>query len=355
MRGGMSGVIVGPSSSRWSDALERVPHDVYHLPRFVDFASRNQEVGDAAAYIYEDADRLLLAPLILRPTAAVLGHEAGETRDATTPRDYGGPVASFNGKADKDFLHAAIGNMRRVLESNDIVSVYFRLHPILTLPHAVLSAHGEVVSHQESTSMDLSGSRETLWTGIRQNHRRAIRRAKLAGATVALDHHWSTFDEFFEIYKQTMVRVGAEPHWFFSRDYFFDLRETLGDKLTLRVVNLDGTVAAAGMFSREDGTAGYLYSGTLNEALPLSPLKLLLWEVACQLQDDGVKILHLGGTPSRGDSLHKFKVGFSSNLHNVASWRVVTDTARYQQLSLLAVQRAGESEFHQSGFFPAYR
>lgn len=351
----MSGAIVGPSSSRWSDALERIPHDVYHLPRFVEFASRNQEVGDAAAYIYEDADRLLLAPLILRPTAAVLGREAGETRDATTPRDYGGPVASFNGKTDKDFLHAAIDDMRRVLASNDIVSVYFRLHPILTLPHAVLSVHGEVVSHQESISMDLAGSREKLWSGVRQNHRRDIRRAKLTGATVALDHHWSTFDKFLETYKQTMVRVGAEPQWFFSRDYFLDLRETLGDKLALGVVNLEGAIAAAGMFSREDGTAEYLYSGTLNEALPLSPLKFLLWEVACQLQDDGVKTLHLGGTPSRGDSLYKFKVGFSPNLHGVASWRVVTDTDRYQQLSLLAAQRAGESGIHQSGFFPAYR
>jgi hypothetical protein len=69
----------------------------------------------------------------------------------------------------------------------------------------------------------------------------------------------------------------------------------------------------------------------------------------------GNHTLHLGGGVRSEDDLFHFKIGFSSRLHPVLSWRVVLDAPAYQRLTALWEESEGVPADGADGFFPAYR
>jgi hypothetical protein len=73
-----------------------------------------------------------------------------------------------------------------------------------------------------------------------------------------------------------MRRQSAAPEYFFSRDYLSGLWQHLRGHVHLGVVEVDGWIVCGNLFGESSGIVQYHLSGTDEQALELSPLKILL-------------------------------------------------------------------------------
>ena len=204
--------------------------------------------------------------------------------------------------------------------------------------------------------MNLTQSQEELWHQTRPGHRSEINRARKKGFTVEIQSDWKDFDEFFRAYTETMHRVGATEHYFFSREYFAELREAIGEVLHLAICHNDGQVTCGGIFSEVCGIVQYHLSGTMEEFHRQYPTKVMLDSVRTWAKERGNRTMHLGGGyGGTEDSLFLFKAGFSHLRAPFYTWRLISDSENYQRLCQQWEARTGKTASAPEGFFPAYR
>lgn len=343
------------ADSRWPGLLRSARHDSYHLPEYLEFAAQRQVVGTPVALVAQDGDEHLILPLIERTIADEDGQPVGVV-DAVSPRGYPGPISSHGPDAAVDgFVDRAISALIDLMRERSIVSSFIRLHPLLSPPPGLLERHGEIVDHGDSVSIDLGHSTDELWGHIRQNHRRDISRAMRQGYRTRLDDGWERFDEFTQAYAAAMERLQAAPEWHLDAEYFRAYRAAMGDRLHLYVAEIDGAFAAGSLLTETDGIVEYHYAATAGEHRAASPSKLIIRDACTWARDRGNRTFHLAGSSQRDDSLHRFKLGFSSRSHAVCSWRIIADTASYRSLVAQWRQRWSPGVEPTEGYFPAYR
>ncbi len=340
---------LGPGDARWPALLRAMRHDVYHLAESAGFAARHQAVGEPRAFVAEAPGARFLVPLIVRRLAPDLAKE--RLFDATSPRGYPGPIASVAPDVDAAaFVRRAIAAFVDYLNRRGIVTAFVRLHPFLGPPSAALLAGGALVEHGESVSIDLTLSREELWAQTRHNHRRDINAARRAGYVVRIDEAWARLDAFADAYRQSMERLGADAFWRLPTAYFRELRDALGPRLHLCVVERDGELAAGALLTETAGLVEYHLAGTADAHVAASPSKLIVDFARRWAKERGNACLHLAGSLRPGDSLSHFKLGFSPRRHPVRSWRIVADGAAYGQLVTARGDVGADADF-----FPLYR
>ncbi len=349
--------LVAPDDPEWSRVLSTIRHDAYHLPGFVEFATRWHEPGTPMAFVASDSDSVLLLPLIIR---AIPPDLAGDEQwsDATGPRGYPGPIAGL-ARADDNhaFVRRAVCAFVDILRERRIVSAFVRCHPLLSPASDLLSAGGAIVEHGASVSIDLTNAPAESWSAIRENHRRAIVRARRDGYAMRVDESWERLDDFLAIHALAMDAHGAAAHWRIRRDYIVDLRTAVMSQLHLCVIEKDGELAAAALITEVDGIVEYHLAATSPDHVTASPTKLLIEEVRRWARNRGNRVFHLAGSLRHDDGLVHFKRGFSPLLHPVASWRVVADPRAYERLVARREEQAGPTESLGGGpdFFPEYR
>ena len=349
--------LLRPDDPAWMAALSRIHRDVYHLPGYVEMAARRQEPGTPFAFVAEDDGHVFFVPLIVRPIPASIVGEDGWA-DATSPRGYPGPIAGPGDAATTDcFPERAIIALIETLREERIVSVYLRLHPLLSPPLDILRQVGRIIEHGDSVSIDLSRSHDEMWAETRATHRRHINRGRRLGYRARMDESWGRFDDFVAAYGASMDRLDAAPHWRLGADYFMDLRAALGEHLHLCVVELGDELAAAALIGEIDGLVEYHLAGTAPAHVDASPSKVLIDFVRRWAKERGDRVLHLAGSLRRDDPLIYFKLGFSPLLHPVSSMRLIAMPDAYRHLSQRRDRLAGTEPADDAGddFFPAYR
>ena len=120
------------------------------------------------------------------------------------------------------------------------------------------------------------------------------------------------------------------------------------------MVDIDGSIAAAGLFTEEDGIVQYHLSGTDETFAQARPTKLMLHFVRGLMKERGNRVMNLGGgLGAARDSLFDFKAGFSKWREPFRTWRVVVDPERYADLS--RERQPDKDPDDLSGYFPLYR
>lgn len=337
----IQGQLLAVDAPEWTSLLDRTAHDFYHLPGYVALCAA-QERGRACALHVTDGRGELLLPLVIRDIE-------GGGIDAISPYGYPGPIHT---DSDPEFLETALEAGREILEQEGLVSAFIRLHPLLnpTPPNS----WGTLVEHGSTVSIDLSLPSAEIWGQMRLNHRRDIVRATRLGFVARMDEGWEHLEGFQRLYRSTMERRGAAPFYLFDREYVTQLREALGDRLHLCVVEEAGAVRAAGLFAVTGSIVEYHLSGMDTASPQLQPVKLMLYYVAMWAKERGCEVLHLGGGVGGGqDPLLHFKQGFSPRRHSFRTLRLVINPATYRRL----VHAAGHSPdaVDVDGFFPQYR
>jgi hypothetical protein len=348
----MTGDFIGPDDPRWTELLERTPHDIYHLPRYTALAAKH-EGGAPAAFYGETGRTAFLLPLLIRelPTDLV----TAECRfDLISPYGYPGLLASDQNDADgaESFLAA----FRARARERRMVTAFIRLHPFLCPPIEALRRSGDCVRHPDVVYIDLRRSPEDRWKELRGNHRSGINRLKRAGFVPVIDD-WRYYDDFIAIYRETMSRVAAAEFYFFTDAYFEDLRAALDDQLHLFVIHSPtGEVAAAGLFTATRDIVQYHLGGTAGAYLRDAPSKLLFLAVSDWASESGHGILNLGGgVGGEGNSLFHFKAGFSRARAEYHTFRMVLDPEIYGHLVGQWRDRCVDPSASPPDFFPLYR
>lgn len=340
--------LVRPGDDAWGSTLARIPHDFYHLPAYVELCAR-MEAGEARALLVEERESVLLQPLLLRPLPGDL--PATEARfDATSPYGYPGPLVA----GDDDFVRRAVEAALSHLADEGVAATFVRLHPLLNEGFESIGCLGVFESHGETVVVDLHQSAEEHWRQTRSGHRNEISKAQRSGQTARMDPAWEHGADFARIYRQTMERVGASRYYLFDDAYFEGLRSALGPHLHLCVVQIDGAIAAGGLFTETSGIVQYHLSGTDEQFVRARPNKLMLHFVREWAKQRGSRWLHLGGgVGGTEDSLFRFKSGFADGRRPFHTWRLIPRPDAYRALVTARHGEAGRLDGR--GFFPDYR
>ncbi len=342
---------IDPGDSRWLGVLERVRHDVYHLPEYALFSARH-EGGTPCAFYVESSRRRLLIPLLIRPLPIDIGAPLG-WKDAASPYGYPGPIVTQ--PFDRDWTQRALRMFQDLAKEHRILTAFLRLHPLRGIPHDAMAACGSTVHHGDVVYIDLTRTSDEIWADTCTNHRRNIRRMLEAGFSESIDD-WSAYPSFAPLYRTTMDRVNASPFYFFSDAYFRDLREMLPAQLHFSTIRAPhGEIAAAGLFTNTDGIVEYHLSGTAAAFRRHAPSKLMLDAVRRWGATTGATLMNFGGgTGGQVNSLFEFKTGFSRSRAPFHTVRMIFDAPLYAALARSESERNG-SPRSDTGFFPIYR
>ncbi len=333
--------MLSSDAPEWGAFLHDTEHDFYHLPAYARL-SATTEGGEACAVLVEDGESRLLLPLVLRPVRE-------GARDATSPYGYPGPLVA---EGDDSFAREAMNLAVRRLAGEGVVALFVRGHPLIG--PALPADLGTLVDHGPTVSVDLTRSPEELWRGTSSMHRGQIQKAMRSGHRAFFDDGFERFDAFAELYRETMARVGASEYYSFTDDHFRDLRAALGPRIRLCLVEIEGELAAGGLFVETGPFVQYHLSATSERHRREGPTKLMLHFVREWAQERGVRRLHLGGgVGGAEDSLFAFKAGFATDHHCFRTLRVVTDHDAYATLVAAHDPEADPADC--GGFFPLYR
>ncbi|MBW4646784.1 MAG: aminoacyltransferase [Goleter apudmare HA4340-LM2] len=349
--------ILDISNPLWTNTLEVVHHDVYHLPQY--FYLEAQRINATAeAILIAAGEKIFFLPYLLRQGEILVNSETKQKiLDVISPYGYPGFLLSDAAANTPEFLRSVINQLTQILHERQVCSAFIRLHPLLN--NSVDKYSDSVKINGETVSIDLTLSESELWQQTRPDQRNKINRAKRFGFQTRMVPPRQFIKVFNKVYEEAMDRVGAKRLYYFGEDFFEKLADSLGDKIHLCLVELNEEVACAGLFTECCGIVQYHLSGTSTNFLKLAPNVLMLDYVRLWAKERGNLDFHLGGGVggSREDSLYKFKAGFSKRRNTFLTLRLIVNVEKYHYLVDLQARalQTDSTTLLNSGFFPAYR
>ena len=342
---------VPPEEKKWNTVLESFPHDVYHTLQYMQHSSKDQVGSEVLGLLYNDelTKRKMFLPILINPLPVPLGGSASGF-DISVPYGYGGPIA--DGKVDDETFTRFFQDLHLWAHQRSIVSGFLRWHPLFQIPD--FTDNRNVIDCGVAVAVDLELFDGGIDDASRATHRSEIRWLIRNGYNVIWDD-WSYYEKFQQLYSETMIRLESAESYQFDRTYFGNLRGAMEQMLHIGVViNGEGEVAAAALFTECAGIVQYSLSASDERFRRKSPTKLLLGGARLWSRRRGNKWLHLGGgLGAQKDALYKFKSGFSNCEKPFAISKIIFDDDDYKKLVRQAEEIAGDSGKDHN--FPAYR
>jgi hypothetical protein len=347
--------ILSVDDQRWISMIRKTPHDFYHLPEYVRVSAK-QDGGHPAAFFAEEGGNEALIPLVIRPIEPGPDDQPTDLYDVTSPYGYGGPILHVTHGSPVEFWSRVLERFVAELKVRGFISAFLRLHPLQELPLAPLQSCGRLVKHGDTVSFDLSKPDEQIFVEMKRDNRRIIRKSWREGQIARVDESWSTFEDFLDIYYATMRKSNAQNYYFFPRNYFVELRDMLGSRVNLAVVEINRRVAASCLFVEECGFVQAHLMGTREAYVAEQPSRVLFDFVRRWAQERGNRYFHIGGgRGGRNDTLYRFKSGLSKTTHPFYSWRYIVDQREYERLVERRHPTSDDDANDVDGYFPAYR
>jgi hypothetical protein len=348
--------IIDIHNSLWLETLQKLRYDVYHLPEYLALeAKRTKTIPQA--FVLEDGDSIFFIPYLLRSCNDIGKIGDREIFDIISPYGYPGILLSEAARNNSEFSQMAFKEFQQALKSQNICSAFLRLHPILGENFLEIFPPDTFQENGETVSIDLTLDEGKIWAHTRKGHQSTINKCIRLGLTAKTVNFEDYLDEFIAIYQETMDRVKAKDHYYFSREYFTDLLK-LKEQIYLGIVESEGAIVCASLFFESCGIVQAHLGGTKTDFLKQSPFNLLLHHMRLWAKERGNEFLHIGGgVGGDKDPLFTFKSGFSRQRHQFLTLRSIVDRDIYFQLvDLRAKQLNSEpQDLQMSSFFPAYR
>lgn len=354
----MSLQVIDLSNPLWMQTLQKLRHDIYHLPEYLALEAARVAAIPEAILIVDD-EKICFVPYLLRPCNDIFDEERVTEKvfDVVSPYGYPGILLSEAASTPK-FIDFAMNELIHMLRNKHVCSAFLRLHPILNQDFSETCKPEVYKVNGETVSVNLKLSEVEIWHQTRSEHRNKINRCKRAGLIARMVPFKQYINDFNVIYEETMVRVGASNLYYFGYEYFLHLSDALGEKLHLCIVELNQEITCAGLFTECCGIVQYHLGGTRTEFLKQAPTKLMFDYVRFWAKKRGNEVFHLGGgVGGSKDSLYHFKAGFSKQTHTFLTLRIITDKSKYFHLVNLKAKSLNieAEELLKTDFFPAYR
>ena len=330
---------------RWKKLLQNVSHDFYHLP---DYALLESKVinGKSLAWYTNINGNELLIPLVER----VIKSNGVVEKDLVSPYGYSGIL--YNEIMPFEIYNESISRYHNEAASIGYVSSFIRLHPLLNNYRMQKQQGVTQHFHGSTISVNLSLPIQDVRQSYSINHKRNLKKLHREEFFSKVND-WDKYKQFIDLYLETMKRKNAGKRYFFSNDYFYDLRKILGDNLILIIIyDNRGVPASSGLFTVVNGLAQFHLGGTSSYYLDKSPSKLMIDCAISACKSMGATTLHLGGGygSNTSDGLYRFKAGFGSKNHNFSTLRFIHNKEKYYNLmNSVGIEKDSIS------FFPEYR
>ena len=214
--------------------------------------------------------------------------------------------------------------------------VFVRLHALHEAPDLRPVMQG--ITYDRTVIVDLERSEDDVFAAMKQQGRRAIRKAmKDESLTVTeetgLDE--AAFAELYDVFVETGEREGFGPH---PARRYLDMLATLGpEHARVFVTRRDGRVLAWALILVNDGAALYSVGASNAEARSAYAADLLHWHVMRTLLAEGVTSYDLAGAGSERfpglSGLTQFKTKFEKEITEVApAWDMPVHPIAYDAL-----------------------
>lgn len=339
-------VIDFDNKKEWEKVAQN--REVYYQWQYVDAFYKIGDGEPRLAYAEQDGDYVLNV-FFLRNIAKDLKLDGDnfDYHDIITPYGYGGvDCTNSNNKELLDYFHEMF---EKYCIDNNIVSEFIRLCPF-TNNYVNYNDSYELLNISKTVYMKLDNP-DQIWNDMEGRSRTAIRKAFNNNLVVKSGFSKEMFDEFVEIYRDTMSRDDAESYYFFDDVFFQSIYDNMKEFAKIYTVYLEDKPISSSIIMFNGQSGHYHLSGTLSEYMKYGANNLGLYEIALDLCKNGIKSFHLGGGYG-GDSspLLKFKRSFNKfgDLDFYIGKKIYNQNA-YDELC------KKRNITDKSGFFPAYR
>ncbi len=321
----MHKVIDHSNKETWSELAVLIKDPFYTW----EFASAFSYIGRPKLFFYGDDYDFVVVPFILREINIPPG---GNLHDITSHYGYAGP-ACFGKPNLKEFIK----EWDSFLKTNNIVSEFTRLHPLLE-NHEIFpwtEKIGDTVFVNLEKKIDMSD--------FDKRCRNSITKAQRDGVKVG--NMGCNIDHFITLYYKTMERHGTESRYFFPGKSIKKLLDINGT--TVLYAMLGDKVIASAIFLYYDGGkyAYYYLAGSDDHYKNHNPNNLIVYEAMKYFKGLGCKGMCLGGDHGGSGTLFNFKASFSTLRKEYYVNKKIVMKEAYDKLS------EGKSR----DFFPAYR
>lgn len=317
-------------------------HDFYHTWTYHSLEKNDTPV----LLVYQEQDDFVAFPLLLREV-----YNTG-LYDMTCVYGYTGPLTNKDPELlEDDFIKRFSAALQRYLLSNNIVSVFSRLHPFHT-NNRLFSELGGLHKNGKVIALDLSISLEKQRSKYTKIYNK-IRRLRESGVYAKESKSLEDIRIFNEIYTENMSRVSASEAYLFSDEYLYELVNAEDSDTRLILIYNGDDQPICGTIAGFTGSVaqGHLI-GTKKEFLPLSPTKLMVDVVTLAAREKGMSYFNLGGGLGyKEDSLFQWKKSFSDLAFDYFSWRYIVDQTAYDKL----LERQNVPADVNVDLFPLYR
>jgi len=361
----------GADLEKWRTLVHKYPQrDVFFTPEYAMVFERTEGErrrdfgGEAFLFFFGDERDSIIYPFFKRniselPFYSILGDQSENWFDIISPYGYSGPLAHIdNSELESILWQSFLNEFHNFCIENNIIAEFARLHPFFK-NHLVLMKFPDIniVKRPSVVYLELEQEESQIWKNMTKGNKSSVSKARRSGVEIRCSNTEDAIEAFYELYTATMERNKAKRAYFFSRDFFDDTCQVLGEDVKLFSAWYEDRVIAASLFLFKGNLVHYYLSGSDANYLFLSPNNLLIYEVILWAKSRGFKILNLGGGYEENDSLFHFKSSFSKTTADFYTYDRVHNQTVYERLCG-ARDIYGEQECEnviESDYFPVYR
>ncbi len=322
---------------QWNEYLIRLSsdkQDIYYTREYY-LMEQEEEGKEAVLFVYEDEKQnIALYPFLKRKiNSPILKYNY---YDIETAYGYGGALVNTT---NENFIIQFESAFLRYCKEENIIAEFIRFHPLLR-NESIFKHNIEILHNRYTVWLDLTSEIDDIWMHqVSTQNRNTIRKCKKNGLVVQIS---DDYEEFYDIYIQTMKKVQADSFYLFDFEYFMKLKKNK-NIILFRVRKENETIAAA-IFMKYGVYFHYHLAGSKKEALKWAPNNILLWEAIKYAKTQGCKIFHFGGglTDSKEDNLFRFKSKFSKDTADFFIGKRVHNKEVYNKLIQYWEEEHGE-------------
>lgn len=331
------------SEKEWKDAVASVGYyDFYHTYDYHKLSILDNE--KPLLIEYTEGDKKIYLPLVKRKIPNT------EYFDATSVYGYAGPIQD---NIDASFDNSKfIQKLNEFFEEEKIISVFSRLNPFIDYQETILKKIGAIEALSNIVNIDLTKDIDEQRTIFSKTTKRYINKCRKTFNFKISDKEEDIL-MFIDLYYENMDRVNAENKYYFSKQYFLDFinSEDFETDVLLAIDKENEEIISAAMMVKTNNIIQYHISGTRNDYLNISPIRLLIDEMRLKGTKEGYKYFNLGGgLGNQEDELFRFKTSFSKDFKPFKTWKHIANENVYKEL--IKKNEVGDLE---SNFFPLYR
>lgn len=154
--------------------------------------------------------------------------------------------------------------------------------------------------------IDLNKTSSELWTRLKDNNRRNIKKAARIGLKITFEKSWQSLREFYKLQVITRKRHGLppQPFKFFASIYEEILSRDLG---VIASAYYQEKMIAASIFFNFNGKALFKYGASDHVYHQLRPNNLIMWEAINWHRSLGCRVLNLGRSSPDDSGLLAYK------------------------------------------------